>query len=149
MSDEAVTQLYELVHSRFRPGGLVPLLSEEGWEETRRRCETACSVLRGSPFNPEVASIVFSECWPNDTPATCAPFWWRTPLGLLVAKHMVKMEHHGLTVTQKTAGLILGKATGTVARLAYNGEFEADDMGRLYLSSVLRRMLRLEKAHAA
>lgn len=146
-TNPAVEQFVKTIKDKFPYGGLVPA---PDYRAIRYAIEEMVKRLEIYAHDSSTAWSAFYELFPNTEVPKATPEFWRTPLGFLLAKHFVRIaESHGYVVTQLTAARILGKNPGTIATLAHRRDLDTNDKGKIYLSSVLRRMIRLEGTRVA
>lgn len=88
----------------------------------------------------ETAVDIMAVLWPHGSPDDLDPGWWRTPLGIAVAR---SIGHHSTgSVTHSVAAAMLGVTRGTVGVLVHRGTLDRHPDGGVDRASVMQRLAR-------
>lgn len=143
---DAAAQLTTAATQRL--GALAPLIGVAALDDSMIPARAKGVVAELCDGDPNIAAeamlTVMSLMWPD-----CAPEdighgdWWRTPLGVLCARTLGRLDDDQGAVTHQVAADMLGVVRGTVAQLVSRGTLDRSDDGRVSRAAVLRRLSRL------
>lgn len=96
--------------------------------------------LNGADGAVGTAVDIMAVLWPHGSPDELDPGWWRTPLGIAVARCLG--PDSDCSITHSTAAAILGVSRGTIGVLVHRGTLDRHPDGGVDRASVLRRLTR-------
>lgn len=119
-----------------------PWLVDATTQTIRELAASVVDLLQTSPPDSGVARPVVLGCCGTTNPQ---PAWWRTPLGLLCARHFLNDQR---TVTRRVAAEILGISPGTLSPLLARGNtrLRRFGSGELVLGSVFEELVHRSEA---